>query len=108
MIDNEYERAIGSVTEVLQSARGLIHHTFDGWTSKVKTSFLGINAHFIDRNWKQWDFLLAMPPLQRRHSHTGQALADKVADALVYFGVEERYSIPIQMIQIRPIILTYL
>ena len=106
MIDNEYERAIGSVTEVLQSARGLIHYTFDGWTSRVNTSFLGINAHFIDRNWKQWDFLLALPPLQRRH--TGEALADEVADTLVYFGVEERYSIPIQIIQIRPIILTYL
>jgi hypothetical protein len=96
------------VTGALQSARGLIHHTFYGWTSEVKTSFLGINAHFIDRNWKQWDFLLAVPPLQRRHSHTGQALADEVADTLVYFGVEERYSIPIQMIQIRSIILTYL
>jgi hypothetical protein len=51
MMDNEYERAIGSVAEVLQSVRGQIHYTFDGWTSRVNTSFLGINAHFIDRNW---------------------------------------------------------
>lgn len=90
MMEDEYNRAIGSVTEVLRSARSLIHYTFDGWTSRVNTSFLGINAHFIDKNWKQWDFLLALPPLQRRH--TGEALADEVADTLVYFGVEDRYS----------------
>jgi hypothetical protein len=91
MIDNEYERAIGSATEVPQSARGLIHHTFDGCTSKVKTSF---NAHFIDRNWKQWDFLLAVPPLQRRHSHTGQVLADEVVDNLTpQFTLESKRGI---------------
>jgi hypothetical protein len=44
----------------------------------------------MNRNWKQWDFLLALPPLQKRH--TGEALVDEVADILVYFGVEERYS----------------
>jgi hypothetical protein len=88
MVDDEYQRAIGSVTEVLRSARGQIHYTFDGWTSRDNTSFLGLNAHFIDNSWTQWDFLLALPPLQGRH--TGEALADEVADIITYFGVEDR------------------
>ncbi|KAM4060204.1 ribonuclease H-like protein [Hirsutella rhossiliensis] len=29
--------------------------TFDGWTSRQNTSFLGINAHFIDQDWNQWE-----------------------------------------------------
>jgi hypothetical protein len=88
MLDDEYSRAIGSVTEVLRFARSQIHYTFDGWTSRANTSFLGVNAHFIDTNWKQWDILLALPPLQKRH--IGEALADEVADTLAYFGVEDR------------------
>lgn len=88
MLDDEYDRAIGSVSEVLRFARGQIHYTFDGWTSRTNTSFLGVNAHFIDQDWKQWDFLLALPPLHKRH--TGAALADEVADTLTYFGIEDR------------------
>ncbi|KAM4065570.1 ribonuclease H-like protein [Hirsutella rhossiliensis] len=33
----------------------MIHFTFDGWTSRQNTSFLGINAHFIDQDWNQWE-----------------------------------------------------
>jgi hypothetical protein len=47
---NEYNRARGPVHVLLQRARSMIHFTFDGWTSRQNASFLGINAHFIDRD----------------------------------------------------------
>jgi hypothetical protein len=59
LLINEYKRAIGPLHEQLQRARSMIHFTFDCWTSRQNTWFLGINAHFIDRDWKQWRILLA-------------------------------------------------
>jgi hypothetical protein len=88
LLINEYKRAIGPLHEQLQRARSMIHFTFDGWTSRQNTSFLGINAHFIDRDWKQWRILLALPALRKRH--TGEALADEVADTVCEFGLQER------------------
>lgn len=86
---NEYSRAVGPLRELLQRARGMVHVTFDGWTSRQNSSFLGINAHFIDRDWRQWRLLLALPALQKRH--TGEALADEVADTICAFGLQNRY-----------------
>jgi hypothetical protein len=67
----------------------MIDFTFDGWTSRQNTSFLGINANFIDRDWKQWRILLALPVLRKRH--TGEALADEVADTMCEFGLQGKY-----------------
>jgi hypothetical protein len=48
LLKKEYQRAIPYVKQMLQSARGLVHFTFDGWTSRQNVSFLGINAYFLD------------------------------------------------------------
>jgi hypothetical protein len=88
LLNREYEKAIGPVTEVLQSARNLVHFTFDGWTSKRNQSFVGINAQFVDHNFKQWNFLLGLPSMGR--SHTGEHLADEVADVVAFFGLENK------------------
>ncbi|KAH7459997.1 hypothetical protein FOMA001_g19780 [Fusarium oxysporum f. sp. matthiolae] len=88
LLTNEYNRACGPVHVLLQKARSMIHFTFDGWTSRQNASFLGINAHFVDRDWKQWRILLALPALRNRH--TGAALADEVADTICAFGLQDR------------------
>ncbi|KAJ6436532.1 hypothetical protein O9K51_10898 [Purpureocillium lavendulum] len=88
LLTSEYNRALGPVHALLERARSMIHFTFDGWTSRQNVSFLGINAHFIDRDWKQWRLLLALPALRKRH--TGAALADEVADTICAFDVQER------------------
>ncbi|OBS16232.1 hypothetical protein FPOA_13037 [Fusarium poae] len=85
---DEYSRALGPVHELLRRARSMIHFTFDGWTSRQNTSFLGINAHFIDQDWKQWKILLALPALKKRH--TGTALADEVADTIYSFDMQDK------------------
>jgi hypothetical protein len=92
LLTSEYSRALGPVHALLERARSMIHFTFDGWTSRQNASFLGINAHFIDRDWKQWRLLLALPALRKRH--TGTALADEVADTICAFDVQERYTMP--------------
>ena len=84
----EYDRGVTAIKSLLQTARGMIHFTFDGWTSRRNTSFLGVTVYFIDRDWKQWCFLLGLPPL--RGCHTGGALADEVYNILTYFGIEKQ------------------
>jgi hypothetical protein len=88
LLMDEYSRALGPVHELLRRARSMIHFTFDGWTSRQNTSFLGINAHFIDQDWKQWKILLALPALKKRH--TGTALADEVADTIYSFDMQDK------------------
>jgi hypothetical protein len=86
MLESEYRGAVGPVTEVLRSARSQIHFSFDGWTSKQYSSFLGINAQFVDRDFAQHRVLLGLRPLRGRH--TGLSLADEVADTLAFWQIE--------------------
>lgn len=85
MLESEYTGATGPVTEVLQSARSQIHFSFDGWTSKSYTSFLGINAQFVDRDFAQHQILLGLRPIAGRH--TGASLADEVGDTLAFWRI---------------------
>jgi hypothetical protein len=85
LLESEYAGAIGPVTEVLQSARSQIHFSFDGWTSKSHTSFLGINAQFVDCDFAQHRILLGLRPLGGRH--TGASLADEVSDTLGFWRI---------------------
>ncbi len=88
LLQVEYNNALGPVTELLQSAKHKIHFIFDGWTSKWNRSFLGINAYFVDRDWKQWKVLLGLPPITRRH--TGKDIADEVAEILAHYSIMDK------------------
>ncbi|KID82482.1 Ribonuclease H-like protein [Metarhizium guizhouense ARSEF 977] len=85
-LDTVYKQAQGPVTELLATARGRIHVTFDGWTSRNRLSLLGINVFFIDVDWRHRKLLLGLPSVQGRH--TGENLADEVASVLAYFGID--------------------
>jgi hypothetical protein len=87
LLMREYQRAVPYVQKVLQSARGLIHFTFDGWTSRQNVSFMGMNAHFLDQDWVYRTVFLGLPALPYRH--TGIAMADEMATILQFFGVED-------------------
>jgi hypothetical protein len=50
LLAKEYQLTIPQVRKILQSALGMIHFTFDGWTSRQNDSFLGVTGHFIDKN----------------------------------------------------------
>jgi hypothetical protein len=65
-----------------------VHFSFDGWTSRQNDSFLGVNAHFLDKNWVHQTVFLGLLPLM--HHHTGNAIADEMASILQEFGVKDR------------------
>jgi hypothetical protein len=88
LLKNEYRRAIPHMKHMLQSSRGLMHFTFDGWTSRQNVSFWGMNAHFLDQDWVFRTIFLGLPPL--RNHHNGNAMADEMAAVLQFFGVEDR------------------
>ncbi|KAJ3552946.1 hypothetical protein NPX13_g10995 [Xylaria arbuscula] len=84
----EYKRAMDSVRSLLGTARGMVHLTFDGWTSRKNMSFVGINAHFIDEKWKKWTILLGLPALVGRH--TGKDVADEVLSIIYAFSIASK------------------
>ncbi len=88
MLEAEYRGAVGPVTEVLRIARSQIHFSFDGWTSRSYSSFLGINAQFVDRDFVQHRLLLGLRPLRGRHS--GASLAEEVADTLAFWQINDQ------------------
>jgi hypothetical protein len=49
---------------------------------------LGINAYFLDRDWKQHTLLLRLQPLQG--AHIGANIAEEVAAVLKFFEIENR------------------
>ena len=57
-LESLYKQAQGPVTELLKTARGRIHVTFDGWTSRNLLSLLGINVFFIGVDWSHRKLLL--------------------------------------------------
>ncbi|KAJ3575724.1 hypothetical protein NPX13_g3934 [Xylaria arbuscula] len=84
---SEYQRAVPLVKAFLRTARGLIHLTFDGWTSRKLTSFIGIHAHFVDKDFKRWTILLGLPALSKRHTRSD--VADEVLAIIRFFGIED-------------------
>jgi hypothetical protein len=84
----EYERASTSVRSVLQTALHLIHFCFDGWTSRSNLSFLGINAQFVDKNFRLRKVLLGLPQLDGRH--TGKAIAEEVSRILSFWELDDK------------------
>jgi zinc finger BED domain-containing protein 1 (E3 SUMO-protein ligase ZBED1) len=57
----------------------------DCWTSKSQHAFLGISIHFINSQWQQESFLLALADLRRRHK--GIYLYKTLNKVLTEFGI---------------------
>jgi hypothetical protein len=88
LLNKEYQLAVPHVRKVLQSALGIIHFTFNSWTSRQNNSFLGVTAHFMDTNWEHRTIFLGLPPLL--NSHISDVIADEIAAILRFFGVKDR------------------
>jgi hypothetical protein len=92
LIEKKYQYAVPHVKHLLHSAKRLIHLTFDGWTFRQNVSYLGINAHFMDGNWKQHRVIIGLMPFTE--SHTGSYIAKTTITILEFWGVENRCVIP--------------
>lgn len=78
----------GVVTELLATALGLIHFSFDVWTSGNSLALLGVVVHFIDNKGKVWQFLLG---LQHHHeSHSGHNIAETFVAIAHQYNIQDR------------------
>ena len=74
------------VVSELSRAQSKIHISFDGWTTKSgKRGFLGIVAHYVDRQGNIADLPIALPQLTGAHS--GEMMAKVVTQTLGEFGI---------------------
>lgn len=70
----------------LSRAFSRIHVSFDGWTTKGgKRGYLGIVAHYVNRDGNLVDLPIALPQLMDAHS--GENMAEIVYSTLQKFGV---------------------
>jgi hypothetical protein len=67
---------------------GNIHFTFDLWTSSNLLCLNGVFAHYLDAFGKKKKILLSIPSIN--DSHTGENIAQGVADIIMEFGLEKR------------------
>ena len=88
MLATLYDKAIGIVTESLQSAITKINLSFDLWTSKNKLALLGLCAHYIDCDGKSITTLLALPRQKGRHS--GFNIAETVSEIIASYGLQDK------------------
>jgi hypothetical protein len=82
----EFVKHKGKVIEVLRDAPGLIHMSFDGWTSRNKHALYGVAAFFRDKDGKSRKLILGLPELTVRHS--GANIGHEVIEVI------EAYEIP--------------
>jgi len=83
-----YDKVLGCVTEVLQSAITKIHFSFDLWTSKNQLALLGLVAHFINKKGVPTTTLLALP--RQRGKHTGERLAETISEIIHAFSLQDK------------------
>jgi hypothetical protein len=62
--------------------------TFDGWTSKVMTAYLGVTVHWITANWELRSELLGFSELPG--SHSGENIGHELHNLLQKFGISDK------------------
>jgi len=73
------------IREELHSAQSKINLSFDIWTAPNHLPFLGIEAHFIDRNSKFQNLLIAFRLILG--SHTGENIALIINEIIDFFNI---------------------
>ncbi|OWT43020.1 restless-like transposase [Pochonia chlamydosporia 170] len=83
-IIQEYNRHKQRVIEVLRSSTGLLHISFDGWTSRNKLALYGIACFFRDEKDRPCKIIIGVP---EAHRHFGSTIGGEVLDVLHALGV---------------------
>ncbi|OBS16090.1 hypothetical protein FPOA_27760 [Fusarium poae] len=77
-----------TVIDVLRQSPGLIHISFDGWTSGNRHTLYGIACFFRDEHNKPRKIVLGVPEVSVRHS--GSNIAAQVLDILTAYQITEK------------------
>lgn len=70
--------------------------TFDGWTSKIMTSYLAVMGHWMTREWQLHSKLLSFSEVLG--SHTGENLGEELYDILDKFGISNKVDLRFAML----------
>lgn len=65
-----------------------VSFTVDGWTSPFQDDFLGVTAHWIDKEWHQKELVIGFEPLNG--AHTGENLAEALVNVIERFNLSEK------------------
>lgn len=76
-----YQEGKQQLKNMLLEIPGTISLTYDIWLSKQRLSYLGITAHFIDRNWMMQKRIITYALTDT--SHAGENIADFIFRKLV-------------------------
>ena len=85
-IPDIYESTKKSVIDLLEGATSVCVLA-DIWTSKAVRAYMGITAHYIDRDFRPRHLLLRVARFQG--SHTGEACFKMIVDCLAEFKVKK-------------------
>jgi hypothetical protein len=72
----------------INTSTSRVHISFDIYTAKKGTAFLGVEAHWMGRKWSVKHALLAVRVLST--SHSSETIAKLVSEILVEYRVEQR------------------
>ena len=78
-INSAFNNFQGVVIALLATALGLIHFSFDMWTSGNSLVLLGVVVHFMDAIGKAWQFLLGLPHLHESHTSHRDICSDRIS-----------------------------
>ena len=78
------------IKKTIAQAKSKIHLIYDGWTSDNHMSLLGVQARFLDSNFRLQSILLGLPKLAE--SHTGLHMAETA------FKMTEKYGLQIDWV----------
>ncbi|KAF5576969.1 restless-like transposase [Fusarium pseudocircinatum] len=84
----EYQRHRHTVIDVLRQSPGLIHISFDGWTSGNRHALYGIACFFRDEHNKPCKIVLGVPEVTIRHN--GSNIATQVLDIWTAYQITEK------------------
>lgn len=76
-----------NVAKRLQNNPGMLHVGIDGWTAPNVFCFLGVTIHFIEDGHNQ---SLILDFIKLTKAHTGQYLAQKLAQCIQDYGLEKK------------------
>jgi len=89
----EFKRRQNEIKFQLQASKGLIHLSFDLWTSPNQLSIVGIHGHFMSPQYKVDSTLLGLRRLRGPHSSENIAIRKyEITDQIGYFVLDDASS----------------
>lgn len=85
---DDFKEVRKAIRQELHTAISKISLSFDIWTAPNHLPFLGIEAHFVDRNGKLRNILIAFRLIYG--AHTGENIASIVIDVITWYGIAHR------------------